>query len=219
VVAACQLLYHHGLIQSLEHLSVRLPGADAFLMTPRRHLGRLRPEEIAVVGMDGAWRSGPLPPPPFLWLHRDIFAARPEVLAIVHTHQLVVRGLIMAGIEIRPLYRGGAAWAAVPAAIHETPDLMFDPEQRAAALAILGGSRVLHEVSHGSDFLAATVEEATVAALHLERQARLWQLAARLGEPRPLAADVLARIPDEEPADLDWWRYFRSELPAGSGRA
>jgi ribulose-5-phosphate 4-epimerase/fuculose-1-phosphate aldolase len=219
IVAACQLLYQHGLIQSLEHLSVRIPEQDAFLMTPRRHLGKLLPGEIAVVGMDGQWRSGPLPPPPFLWLHRDIFAARPEVLAIVHTHQLLVRALLMAGTEVRPLYRGGAGWAATPAAIHETPDLMFDPDQRKAAMAVLGSARVLHEVSHGSDFLAATVEEATAGALHLERQARLWHLAARLGNPRPLGDDVLARIPEEEPTDLDWWRYFRSELPSGSGRA
>ena len=219
IVAACQLLYHHGLIQSLEHLSVRLPGDDAFLMTPRRHLGRLLPAEIAVVGMDGKWRSGPLTPPPFLWLHRDIFTARPEVLAIVHTHQLLVRALLMAGAEIRPLYRGGAGWAATPAAVHETPDLMFDPGQRAAATAVLGNARVLHQVSHGSDFLAATIEEATVGALHLERQARLWHLAAQLGEPQALPHEVLARLPGEEPDDLDWWRYFRSELPSGSGRA
>jgi ribulose-5-phosphate 4-epimerase/fuculose-1-phosphate aldolase len=212
IAAACHLLNHHGLVQSLEHVSVRLPGQDAFLMTPRRHLGRLLPAEIAVVGMDGQWRSGPLPPPPFLWLHRDMFAARPEVLAIVHTHQLLVRGLVMAGATIRPLYRGGAHWAATPAAVHETPDLMFDPDQRMAAMAILGDARVMHEVSHGSDFLAATVEEASVGALQLERQARLWALASRLGTPRPLDAALLAALPGEEPSDLDWWRYFRSEL-------
>ena len=216
IVAACQLLYHHGLIQSLEHVSVRLPGQDAFLMTPRRHLGRLLPAEIAVVGMDGTWQSGPLPPPPFLWLHRDIFAARPDVLAIVHTHQLLVRGMVMAGVPILPLYRGGAHWAATEPAIHETPDLMFDPDQRAAAMAILGDAVVMHEASHGSDFLSTTVEEATVGALQLERQARLLQIASRLGDPAALRPEVLAALAGEEPSDLDWWRYFRSELPAAS---
>ncbi len=218
IVAACELLYHHGLIQSLEHVSVRLPDRSGFLMTPRRHLGRLRPEEIAVVGMDGTWRSGPLPPPPFLWLHRDMLAARPEVLAIVHTHQLLVRGLVMAGAVIQPLYRGGAQWAATRAVVHETPDLLFDPDQRAAALAILGDALVMHEASHGSDFLSDTVEAATVGALQLERQGRLWSLATRLApegrEPLVLGADVLDRLADEEPDDLAWWRYFRSELPA-----
>jgi ribulose-5-phosphate 4-epimerase/fuculose-1-phosphate aldolase len=214
IVAACHLLYHHGLVQSLEHVSVRLPGQDAFLMTPRTHLGRLQPEEIAAVGMDGAWRAGPLAPPPFLWLHRDIFAARPEVQAIVHTHQLLVRGLVMAGTSPAPLYRGGAHWAAAPTAVHEAPDLMFDADQRRAAIAVLGQATVLHEVSHGSDFLAGTVEEATVGALHLERQARLWMLAWRLGTPRPLAPDLVSTVAAEEPTDLDWWRYFRSELTA-----
>jgi L-ribulose-5-phosphate 4-epimerase len=216
VVAACHLLYHHGLIEHLEHVSVRLPEGDAFLITPRRHLGRLRPDEIAVVGMDGQWQRGPLAPPPFLWLHRDIFEARPEVDAIVHTHQLYGRALVMAGHEVRPAYRAGATWLAGPIATYKTPDLMFDPVHREGALRLLGDARIMHEASHGTDYLAATVEEATAGALQYERQARLWHLASQLGTPRTLPPAVIEGLAAEEPSDLDWWRYFRSEMPAGS---
>jgi len=216
VVAACHLLYHHRLIQHLEHVSVRLPGGQGFLITPRRHLGRLRPEEIAVVDMAGRWVRGPLEPPPFLWLHRDVFLARPEVDAIVHTHQLHARALVMAGESLRPTDRAGAGWLDASAAVYDVPDLMFGEDHRRAALERLGSARILHEASHGTDYLAATVEEATVGALHYERQARLWHLARRLGTPRVLGREVLDDIAHSEPSDLDWWRWFRSELPAAT---
>ena len=151
-----------------------------------------------------------------LWLHRDIFLARPEIDAIVHTHQLHARALVMAGRAIQPTDRAGAHWLAIPAATYEVPDLMFDEVHRLAALERLGQGRILHEASHGTDYLATTVEEATVVALHYERQARLWYLASRLGTPRALSLDVLDRVADEEPSDMDWWRYFRSEMPVAN---
>ncbi len=211
VAAACRLLYHHGLIEHLEHVSVRLPDLSGFLMSPRKHLGQLEPEDLAVVGMDGAWQRGPLPPPPFLWFHRDILAARPEVEAIVHTHQSVARALVMAGRSVLPLERAGAEWLRQPAPVYAVPDLMFGERFRQEALQLLGQAAVFHEASHGSDFLAQTVEEATVAAIHYERQARLTHLAAQLGDPRPLPEVVLDRPPEEAPSALTWWRYYLSE--------
>jgi ribulose-5-phosphate 4-epimerase/fuculose-1-phosphate aldolase len=214
VAAACRLLFHHGLVEHLEHVSVRLPAGDAFLITPRKHLGRLRPADIAVVGMDGTWQRGELPPPPFLWLHRDIFEARPDVDAIVHTHQPVARGLVMAGALPRPVDRAGASWLADPAPVYAVPDLMFDPEHRAGALALLGDARVLHEASHGTDYLAQTVEEATVAAILYERQARIWHLASQLGTPAVLPDEVVEAAAAEEPGFMEWWRHLHAELPA-----
>ncbi len=175
---------------------------------------RERLDEIAVVDMAGQWRSGPLEPPPFLWLPRDIFLARPEIDAIVHTHQLHARALIMAGQATQPTDRAGAGWLAVPAATYEVPDLMFDEVHRRAVIERLGQARILHQASHGTDYLATTVEEAAVGALHYERQARLWHLASQIGTPQALPRDILGRVVDEEPSDLDWWRYFRSEMPA-----
>jgi ribulose-5-phosphate 4-epimerase/fuculose-1-phosphate aldolase len=212
IVAACRVLFAHGLVEHLEHVSVRLRHEDAFLITPRAHLGRLAAGDVAVVGMDGTWRRGPLAPPPFLWLHRDILAARPEVQAIVHTHQTVARGLVMAGILPQPIDRAGAGWLARPAAVYPIPDLMFDPVHRSGALSVLGDARVLHEAAHGSDYLAATVEEATVGAVLYERQARIWHLASRLGSPESLPRAVLAGLDAEEPAPLDWWRFLLSRV-------
>ncbi len=216
IAVASRLLYRHGLIEHLEHISVGLPDRSGFLMSPRKHLGQLEPEDLAVVSMDGEWVRGPLPPPPFLWFHRDVFAARPDVDAIVHTHQPVARALVMAGRTVRPLWRAGAEWVRDPPAVYPVPDLMFGETHRHEALKRLGAARVFHEASHGTDFLSRTVEESAVAALHYKRLARLEHLAAQVGSPRALPDAVLDRLAAEEPPPLAWWRYFLSETPAAA---
>lgn len=212
VALACRVLYRHGLVEHLEHVSHRLPDGSAFLISPRKHLGQLEPGDLATVGMDGRWLAGPLPPPPFLWLHRDMFAARPEVQAIVHTHQLYGRAFAIAGQPVLPLYRAGARWLRQPAPIYPVPDLIFDEEHRRGTLAALGAGFVVHERSHGVDFLAPTIEAATMAALHYEQAARLQHQARALGPLQPLPPEVLDRLEHEEPPDEAWWRDALTDL-------
>jgi L-fuculose-phosphate aldolase len=217
IATACRLLYHHGLIEHLEHVSVRLPGRSQFLMTPRRPLGRLPAEAIATVDMGGQWVAGPDEPPPFLWFHRDIFAARRDVSAIVHTHQPFARALAMTDAEFGPLYRGGAHYLRQPAPVYDVPDLMFDPKHRQAAVGLLGENNILHERAHGVDFLAETVEEATVMAVLYERQARLLHLARQLGTPTFLGPAALDTAQQTDASWRDWWAFFLAELPDASG--
>lgn len=212
VAQACHLLYHHRLVEMLEHVSHRLPGDSRFLITPRKHLGQLQPGDLAEVDMDGKWLSGPLPPPPFLFLHRDMFQARPEVKAIVHTHQLYARAYAITDEPVLPLYRAGATWLRQPAPIYPVPDLIFDEVHRRGTVAALGRSQIVHERSHGTDYVASTIEAATVAALHYELAAKLQHQARALGAPVPLPPAVLDCLDAEEPPAEAWWRDYLTEL-------
>jgi ribulose-5-phosphate 4-epimerase/fuculose-1-phosphate aldolase len=215
VVLACRLLYHHALVEHLEHVSVRIPGVSAFLITPRKHLAALSPADLALVGMDGRWLSGPLEPPPFLWFHRDIFAARPDVDAIVHTHQINARAVALSSEAFGPVIRAGARYAKA-SVVYDVPDLMFDEVHRRRAVQMLGDGNVLHESSHGVDFLATTVEEATVAAILYEGQARTFNEARRLGNPRLLDERAHDSDPAHDPPWQSWWAHYLSELPQES---
>lgn len=218
VVLACRLLYHQGLVEHLEHVSVRVPRESAFLITPRKHLAALSPDDLAVVGMDGRWLSGPLEPPPFLWFHRDIFAARPDVDAIVHTHQINARAVALSSEAFGPVIRAGARYANA-SVVYDVPDLMFDEVHRRRAVQMLGDGHVLHESSHGVDFLARTVEEATVAAILYEDQARTFNEARRLGDPRLLDERAHDGDTAHDPSWRSWWAHYLSELPQESSQA
>ena len=208
VAMACHILRRFGVVKHLEHVSHRLPGQDRFVISPRGDLGRVRPEEMATVDMSGNWVDGPLAPPPFRFLHRDIFAASPDVEAIVHTHEVYGRLYPAAGVPIPPVHRTGARVVCHPLPVYDVPDLIFNEEPRKAVLALLGRGAIVHERAHGTDYVAAGIEEATAAAIHREWLAELHHRAAQIGSPQALPDSVLVKLPEEEPSPGEWWDYW-----------
>jgi ribulose-5-phosphate 4-epimerase/fuculose-1-phosphate aldolase len=208
VARACHILCRFGVVHHLEHVSQRLPDPNRFVISPRSDLGRLTPEQVATVDMTGRWVDGPLEPPPFRFLHRDIFSARADVRAIVHTHELYGRLFPAAGISVAPINRTGACLLRRAVPVFDVPDLIFDEEPRKAVVVLLGEGSIVHERAHGTDYVAGTIEEATAAAVHREWGAKLYHRAAQLGPPRPLSAAVLERLADEEPSAREWWDYW-----------
>lgn len=208
VATACHILQRFGLIRHLEHVSHRLPGGDRFIISPRGDLGRIRPDQLATVDMSGEWLDGPLAPPPFLFLHRDIFLARPDVQAIVHTHEIYGRLYPAGGISVPPLHRIGARIVNYDLPIYDIPDLIFDEEPRRAVLELLGQSPIVHERAHGTDFVASNIEEATAAAIHREWHLELHHRASQLGRLRSLPGSVVERLQEEEPSAGEWWDYW-----------
>ncbi len=208
VALACQVLHRFGLVNHLEHVSHRLPGQDRFVISPRGDMGKIRPENLATVDLSGNWVEGPLAPPPFRFLHRDIFAARRDVQAIVHTHETYGRIYPVAGLSIPPVHRIGANLVEHTLPVYDVPDLIFDEEPRRAVVALLGQGNIVHERAHGTDFVATNIEEALAAAIHRERLGELHHRALQLGRPRPLPAYMLERLPEELPCAGEWWDYW-----------
>jgi ribulose-5-phosphate 4-epimerase/fuculose-1-phosphate aldolase len=212
VISACRVLARFDLVQHLEHVSHRLPNQDRFVISPRGNMKWLKPQDLAIVDMSGRWVEGPLAPPPFRFLHRDIFLARPDVQAIVHTHELYGRLYPAAGLAVPPIQRTGAIIAMNPLPVYDVPDLIFDEEPRRSVVRLLGQGSIVHERAHGTDFVAPTIEEATAAAIHRECLAELYHRASQLGKWHALPDYVLARLPEEEPSAAQWWDYWMGLL-------
>ncbi len=210
VISACRVLQRFGLARHLEHVSHRLPDKTRFVINPRGNMAHLLPEELATVDMEGRWVEGPSPPPPFCLLHRDIFAARPDVQAIVHTHEIYGRLYPAAGLAIPPLHRLGANIAHQPLPVYDVPDLIFDEEPRRAVVALLSQGSMVHERAHGTDYVAENIEEAVATAVHREWLARLHHRASQLGTPQSLPGPVVASLKDELPSASEWWDYWRA---------
>jgi hypothetical protein len=92
--------------------------------------------------------------------------------------------------------------------VYDVPDLIFNEEPRKAVLALLGRGAVVHERAHGTDYVAAGIEEATAAAIHREWLAELHHRAAQIGSPQALPDSVLVKLPEEEPSPGEWWDYW-----------
>lgn len=217
---ACRMLAaRHSLVAYFEHLSARLPGTDdRFAMSPAKAFSRMQPDDILTVGVpdDCAWLEGPYAPAPFRWFHRDILQARPDVNAIVHTHELYGRAFVMSGIPLEPVFRTGADTALLPLPVYDVPTLNFSAEDRSATVALLGDGSMVHLVAHGTDFVATSLEQATVMAIHREFLCEVLHLARRLGTVRGMAPGLIDEVRRLGPTARAWWRYYAADTPDSS---
>ena len=173
----------------------------------------MKPEDAATIGLEGdaEWVDGPLQPAPFRRYHRDIFAKRPDVRAIVHTHEMFGRAFALARRNLSPVFRIGVQFARQIPTL-ERPSMVFSDADRAEAVQVLGDSEILHILAHGTDYLSSSLEGATVAAIHREQAYSAYHLALRLGEPRELSESMIAELGEHSPSAIDWWEFYAGLL-------
>ena len=70
------------------NISARVPGEPALLLTSAATLSELTLDDLAVVGFDGTVRAGRLPGGTYeiIQMHARVYAHRPDVGGIIHTH-------------------------------------------------------------------------------------------------------------------------------------
>ncbi len=216
IALSCRMLAANGrLVAFLEHVSMRVPGRpEVFAMSPAIDFSSMTPADVGLISMAGDCEpvEGPYPPAPFRWFHRDIFDARPDVQAIVHTHEEYGRLFVAARRRPQPVFRNGARLVEPEAPVFEPASLVFSAEDRAAVVGLLGGGSLVHERFHGTDFVAGTIEEATVWAIQREQCLSVEARALELGEPAALGPELLASLAAEEPSAKRWWDFYEDAL-------
>jgi len=85
---SCNILANEGhWDQILGHVSVRIPKQDRILMKPHSFgLEEIRPQHIIVCNLDGKKIEGKYERHSEIFIHTEIFKARPDVNCVVHTH-------------------------------------------------------------------------------------------------------------------------------------
>lgn len=211
IAVACRVLAAAGdLVAFFEHVSHRIPGRDdRFAMSPATDFARMEPDDIGILATEGDCDliRGPLPPAPFRWYHRDLLARRPDIDAIVHTHELAGRAFLLAGADAPPIHA-----SAVPGMLGGFPpvypevSLLFSEEHRTGALDTLGDGPWTHAFAHGTDFVAGDLPTATIRAISWDRHLRFTVLARTLGSPQLLDGHAIAALQARgASAEQRWW--------------
>lgn len=106
VVETAQELTHKGFLMATGgNLSVRIPGQAAFAITPSDFdYLKMTPEDICVLDFDLNGIEGHLKPSIESGMHAAVYQARPDVNAIVHTHQVYASALTMIQAPIPALF-------------------------------------------------------------------------------------------------------------------
>jgi L-fuculose-phosphate aldolase len=165
------------------HASVRDPeGRGVWIKSAEWSLAEITPDRVQLVSPDGKVLAGQGPRHSEYPIHTEVMAARPEVGGVVHTHPPFAVALAAAGQDLRPVSH--AANFFVPPAVPrftDTADLVLTRELGGSVAATLGSARAVFLVNHGIVAVGATLQEATVAAVLLERACQQQLLTATAG--------------------------------------
>lgn len=221
VAEAGQILDHQRLVDYLGHASARVPGTDRVVIKPKfspriRSMRQLTGEHMVVVDLDGNRLEGDDPPPAEVFIHTEIYKARPDVGAVVHTHQPASTTMGAIGAPILPILHIPATFVHREIPIWPCPLLVTNRDRGAEFAAALGDSPFGHLQGHGIVSVAPDLRHATVAAVLLEQLADANLKILQTGRtPRV--------IPDEEITDLQAqsgpvagrWAYYRQLVEDG----
>lgn len=106
VVEAAQKLTEKGYLMATGgNLSVRIPNRNAMAVTPSNYdYMKMVPDDICVLDLDLYVLEGERQPSVEAALHAGIYKTRPDVNAVVHTHQVYASALAVLGEPIPALF-------------------------------------------------------------------------------------------------------------------
>lgn len=106
VVSTAQHLTQKGYLMATGgNVSVRIPGKDAFAITPTNYdYMKMVPDDVCVVDFSLAQLEGAMKPSVEAAMHFAIYAVRPDVNTIVHTHQVYASALSLINAPIPGLF-------------------------------------------------------------------------------------------------------------------
>lgn len=173
--------------------NLSLRHGDGFLVTPSGVPSeQMRPEQIVEMGLVGSW-SGPWKPSSEWRFHRDIYAARPEIGAVVHTHATAATGLACLGRGIPAFHymvavAGGPDVRCAPYATVGTQELSDH------ALAALEGRMACLLAHHGMITIGRSLDAAIAVAVEIEHLAEIYLRLLPLGEPPVLDCAAMTKV-------------------------
>jgi L-ribulose-5-phosphate 4-epimerase len=106
IVDAAQSLVRKGYLMATGgNISVRIPEKDAFAITPSNYdYLKMTPDDVCILDLDLNKIEGRLKPSVESGMHGAIYQVRPDVNAIVHTHQAYVSALTLIKAPIPALF-------------------------------------------------------------------------------------------------------------------
>ena len=176
---------------SAGNVSVR--SGDGFVITPT---GLAYEDssagDMVAMQMDGSF-AGARKPSSEWRFHRDIYAARPEAGAVIHTHSPFATSLACMGLDIPPFHYmiarfGGADVRCARYATFGTQALSD------AVVEALDGRSACLMAHHGMLVFGAGLEQALALAGELEGLCEQYWRVLQIGTPRLLPEEEMARV-------------------------
>lgn len=211
LIVGNHILAQQGVLDGFGHVSVRsVTNPGHFYMSRSRAPGLVSRDDI----MEFDERSEPVDQRGRKmygerYIHGEIFAARPDVQSVVHSHSPDVLPFTVTKAPFQALIHMAAFLGNTPAPVFDIRDVLGDDnkmlvttnETGAALAKVLGRRSVALMRGHGMAVAATDVKLAVLRAIYTQLNARIESTALQMGEPIFLNAYEVDRT---DPVDRPW---------------
>lgn len=171
--------------------SIRLD--DGFLVTPSGvPVEKLTANSMVYMDWHGGPEAGKKPSSEWRF-HRDIFQARPEIGAVVHSHSMFATTIACMGRNVPPFHymiatAGGDDIRCAPYALFGTQTLSD------SAVAALQDRKACLLAHHGMIAVGKTLPQALEIAVEVENLCEQYWRLLQLGEPKLLTPEQMREV-------------------------
>lgn len=179
------------------HLSVRVPGDPThFYMKPHSFgFDEITMENMVLCNLDGEKVGGGGRRHSEVFIHSEIFRARPDVMSVIHSHPDNAVALSATGRQVLPISQPGTAFADGVPYYNDTIELIRTREMGAGVARALGQHKAVMMRNHGVAVVGKSVEETVILAIMLDNACRIQLLTeAAGGVGEMFAADYIERL-------------------------
>ena len=201
LAVANRILYNEGVVDGFGHVSLRdARKPDRFLLARSMAPALVTPKDIMQFDLAGV----PVDPrgrQPYLerLIHGSIYKARPDVMAVVHSHSPNIIPFGITPQKLRPVFHmSGFLGDDVP--VWDIRDFAGDTDMLVVNVAqgddlarALGNNLVALMRGHGSVAVGSTLRHAVYRAVYAEINARLQSEALKLGPVKYLTPGEAAK--------------------------
>ncbi|HOJ01474.1 MAG TPA: class II aldolase/adducin family protein [Anaerolineaceae bacterium] len=170
------------------NISVRLPDNNIAITPSGVPYDQMAPEDIVIMDLTGKKLEGEFKPSSEKALHNEIYKAKPDVHAVVHTHSVYAIAFSSVGMELPVMcIELLSAGAPIPVAAYRCPgteEVGIDAAQYFVDRPRLKG---LLLKNHGLVAIGKNLNDAYQNAYKIETGAEIYHLALQTGvKPTPL---------------------------------
>lgn len=191
LVTANKILYSEGILDSYGHVSARDDeNPERFLLARHMAPKLVTHDDLITFDLEGnALNGNGRKLYSELWIHAAVYAARPEVGGVVHSHSHSVIPYSVTGVELRPIFHMGSFLGEGVAQFDASEefgdtDLLIRDMKLGKALAKKQGKLPVALIrGHGSVAVGASLRESVFRAIYTEVNARIQLEAMRMGSP------------------------------------
>ena len=170
-------------LRSADHIAITPSGCAYETITAR---------DVVLVDAQGGVVDGDLLPSSETPLHLALYAAKPDIGAIVHTHSMYATAVSTLIEELPAIhYQVVTLGGPVPVAPYRT---FGTPELAAVVTEAMQERSAVIMQNHGATTVGSTLEEALARTITLEWLARVYLIASEAGSPSLIDSEELARV-------------------------